>query len=90
MKTLGVALLSLFCVATSALAETFLSVSDLHFDPFADPAIVAKLEEADVSQWDAIFASSSVTTFSGYGMDLNDPLALGFSADATRGSSLLG
>ncbi len=74
MKKVGLALFSLFCFATSALAETFLSVSDIHFDPFADPAIVAKLEEADVSQWDAIFASSSVTTFSTYGKDLNDPL----------------
>jgi sphingomyelin phosphodiesterase acid-like 3 len=74
MKKAGVVLLSLFAVASSAFAETFLSVSDIHFNPFADPALVAKLEAADVSQWDSIFASSTVTTFSTYGSDVNDPL----------------
>ncbi|MGA8810125.1 MAG: hypothetical protein WB973_19830 [Thermoanaerobaculia bacterium] len=74
MKKAGVILLSLFAVASSALAEKFLSVSDIHFNPFADPAIVAKLEAADVSQWDAILASSTVTAFSPAGSDTNDPL----------------
>ena len=73
MKKIGAAFLLLF-VATSAFAEKFLSVSDIHFDPFADPAIVTKLEAADVSQWDAIFATSTVKTFSTYGSDLNEPL----------------
>lgn len=71
----GVAVLfSLFFFAPSAFAEKFLSVSDIHFNPFADPAIVAKLEAADASQWDAILASSTVTAFSSYGSDINDPL----------------
>lgn len=74
MKKVGIVLLSLFAVASSAFAEKFLSVSDIHFDPFADPAIVAKLEAADGSQWDAIFATSTVTAFSTYGSDINDPL----------------
>src|SRR2546423_1021652 len=74
MKRAGVLLLAFFAVASSAFAETFLSVSDLHFNPFADPALMAKLEAADVSQWDAIFASSTVTAFSAYGSDVNDPL----------------
>jgi len=74
MKKAGALLLSLFAVASSAFAEKFLSVSDIHFNPFADPAIVAKLEAADVSQWDAILASSTVTAFSPYGSDVNDPL----------------
>ncbi|MBV8516996.1 MAG: metallophosphoesterase [Acidobacteria bacterium] len=58
----------------SAHAETFLSVSDIHFDPFADPSLVPKLEAANVAQWPAILASSSTTTFSTYGSDVNDPL----------------
>jgi len=74
MKKAGVVLLSLFAVASSAFGETFLSISDIHFNPFADPALVAKLEAADVSQWDAIFASSTLTAFSTYGSDVNDPL----------------
>lgn len=74
MKKFGAVLCLLFAVTSSALAEKFLSVSDIHFDPFADPAIVTKLEAADVSQWDAIFASSTVTTFSPFGSDVNDPL----------------
>src|SRR6266498_551954 len=74
MKKVGVVLLSFFAIASSAFGEKFLSVSDIHFNPFADPALVAKLEAADVSQWDAILASSTVTTFSAYGNDVNDPL----------------
>lgn len=74
MKKIGVALLAVLACASSAFGEKFLSVSDLHFDPFADPSLVAKLEAADVSQWDAIFASSAVTAFSSYGSDVNDPL----------------
>src|SRR5438034_5110477 len=74
MKKAGVVLLSFFAVASSAFGETFLSISDIHFNPFADPALVAKLEAADVLQWDAIFASSTVTAFSTYGSDVNDPL----------------
>lgn len=73
MKTVGALLLSL-AIASSALGEKFLSVSDIHFDPFADPAIVAKLEAANASQWEAIFASSTVTAFSTYGSDVNEPL----------------
>jgi sphingomyelin phosphodiesterase acid-like 3 len=74
MKKAGVILLAFFAVASSAFGETFLSVSDIHFNPFADPALVAKLEAADVSQWDAIFASSTMTAFSASGSDVNDPL----------------
>lgn len=74
MKRIAAVLCSVFAVAFPALAEQFLSVSDVHFNPFADPAIFAKLEAADVSQWDAILASSTMTAFSTYGQDLNDPL----------------
>lgn len=73
MKKIAALLLSLLGTS-SALAERFLSVSDIHFNPFADPAIVTKLEAADVSQWDAILASSAITAFSTYGTDLNAPL----------------
>src|SRR5258706_2146085 len=74
MKKVAAVLVSLIAFASPALAETFLAVSDIHFNPFADPALVARLEAADVSQWDAILASSTVTAFSTYGSDVNDPL----------------
>jgi sphingomyelin phosphodiesterase acid-like 3 len=67
-------LVVLLAIAPSALAEKFLSVSDIHFNPFADPTLVTKLEAADVSQWEAILASSTVTAFSTYGSDLNEAL----------------
>jgi sphingomyelin phosphodiesterase acid-like 3 len=74
MKKVGALLLCVFAFASPAFAETFLSVSDVHFDAFADPTLVTKLEAADVAQWSAIFASSSTTAFSPSGSDVNDPL----------------
>ncbi|HEX8155462.1 MAG TPA: metallophosphoesterase [Thermoanaerobaculia bacterium] len=74
MKKSAALLALLLALASSAEAEKFLSVSDIHFDPFADPALIAKLEAADVAEWEAIFASSSVQAFSPYGHDINDPL----------------
>lgn len=53
---------------------TFLSLSDLHFDPFYDPQLVPRLVRADAGRWKAIFKSSSVTAASAYGSDTNDPL----------------
>src|SRR3954469_16913264 len=74
MQRAGVVVLCFVAFVSTALGETFLSVSDVHFNPFADPALVAKLEAADVAQWDAILASSTVTAFSTYGSDVHDPL----------------
>lgn len=74
MKRAGAVLFLLFFFVSSAFAEKFLSVSDIHFNPFADPSLVAKLEAADASEWGAILASSSMTGFSSYGSDINDPL----------------
>ncbi|HET7437068.1 MAG TPA: hypothetical protein VFN10_20325 [Thermoanaerobaculia bacterium] len=74
MKKFAVLLAVLLGLAGSARAEQFLSVSDIHFNPFADPALVTKLEAADVSEWQSILASSSMTAFSGYGSDVNEPL----------------
>ncbi|HEX2835093.1 MAG TPA: metallophosphoesterase [Thermoanaerobaculia bacterium] len=74
MKKAGTLLVFLVAVVCSARAGTFLSLSDVHFDPFADPTLVAKLEAADVAEWEAILDSSAVKTFSTYGSDINDPL----------------
>jgi len=51
--------------------NTFLVVSDIHFNPMADASLVAKLAAADPEQWEAIFAQSKNTAFSQYGEDTN-------------------
>jgi sphingomyelin phosphodiesterase acid-like 3 len=48
-----------------------LVVSDIHFNPMADPALVAKLEALEPAQWQAVLNSSKLTSFSQYGQDTN-------------------
>jgi sphingomyelin phosphodiesterase acid-like 3 len=55
-------------------AGSFVSLSDLHFNPFYDPALVPKLVQAEAEDWPAIFAGSPVTAPSAYGADVNYPL----------------
>jgi hypothetical protein len=52
--------------------EHWLLVSDVHFNPFADPALVDALASAPVSGWEALFRSSTQRAPSGYGTDTND------------------
>ncbi|MCU1348552.1 MAG: acid sphingomyelinase-like phosphodiesterase protein [Acidobacteria bacterium] len=68
-------------VAGHVPAQQFISISDLHFDPYYDPSLMAKLEATDVSGWSAVFASSAIKTPSAYGADTNDPLLQSFLAD---------
>ena len=48
-----------------------LLVSDIHFNPMADPTLVADLQQADPTQWEAIFRRSKLAAFSQYGQDTN-------------------
>ena len=48
-----------------------LIASDVHFNPMADPALVAGLAAAEPSQWEAVFQRSKDTAFSSYGQDPN-------------------
>jgi hypothetical protein len=50
---------------------TGLFLSDIHFNPLADPTIVNSLAQAPASQWDAIFATSTQTACSMYQQDTN-------------------
>ncbi len=43
---------------------TFLSISDIHFNPFFDPSLVDDLVTSDINSWDSIFKSTKI---SGYG-----------------------
>jgi sphingomyelin phosphodiesterase acid-like 3 len=49
-------------------------VSDVHFDPFYDPSLFPALVDADVSEWENIFKTSTITTPSTWGSDANYPL----------------
>ncbi|MCA9701193.1 MAG: metallophosphoesterase, partial [Myxococcales bacterium] len=49
----------------------FVSLSDLHFDPFADPELVPQLIAAEPQQWRAIFAGAANRSPSGYHHDSN-------------------
>jgi sphingomyelin phosphodiesterase acid-like 3 len=51
--------------------QPWLVVSDVHFNPFADPAIVGRLAEAPADRWRAVFQSVSPMPFSDYGSDTN-------------------
>jgi sphingomyelin phosphodiesterase acid-like 3 len=53
----------------------FLIITDIHFDPFADPALVDRLIAADVDAWPGIFESGQ-QAFAQYGSDANYPLMM--------------
>jgi len=48
-----------------------LIASDLHFNPFADPALGAALAKEPVRKWETILERSSSTAYSPYGQDTN-------------------
>jgi sphingomyelin phosphodiesterase acid-like 3 len=52
-------------------SQQFLIASDLHFNPFADPTLVAELASAPVRKWEAILNRSKPTAYSPYGQDTN-------------------
>lgn len=55
---------------------TFLLMSDPHFDPFADPALVPALIRHPVEDWEGILNSSQSRAFAPYGKDSNWALML--------------
>ncbi len=48
-----------------------LVASDIHFNPMADPSLVAQLIAAEPAQWEAILNQTSPHSFSPYGQDTN-------------------
>ncbi len=60
-------------MAGRALAKEskFLWLSDIHFNPMADPALVSELAAAEPSQWEAILERTTPLAFSQYGSDTN-------------------
>jgi sphingomyelin phosphodiesterase acid-like 3 len=52
-------------------SQKILIASDLHFNPFADPALVKDLAAAPPSRWERILNRSELTAYSPYGQDTN-------------------
>ena len=67
------AALYLMLSALPAVAADFLWLSDIHFDPLADRAIVDKLAAIEPAQWAEVLASGAAK-FPPYGRDTNWPL----------------
>lgn len=61
--------------------EQFISISDIHFNPYFDPTLMKQLEASDVSGWAAIFQSSKIQQPNSYKSDTNYPLFVSFLAD---------
>ena len=66
-----------FTPSSPGAAGTFLLFSDVHFNPFAAPALVAALVAAPVEGWHAILAKGPAG-FSPYGQDTNNALFQSF------------
>ena len=60
---------------TTAEDGVFLSITDIHFDPFADAGIAKKLDSSPVSKWPQIFAQAGDKDAADYGSDASYPLA---------------
>jgi len=58
----------------SAASGNALLISDLHFDPLADPSLVKQLIDAPVCDWETIFSSSKQTGYAHTPQDANYPL----------------
>jgi hypothetical protein len=65
---------AVLALSPSPSAGNALLISDLHFDPLADPDIVKKLIEAPVSDWESIFSSSKQAGYARTPNDANYPL----------------
>ena len=60
--------------AQAPAAQHWVVVSDVHFDPFADPHVAEHLIAEPVDRWREIFAAAKDAPFSEYGSDTNDAL----------------
>ena len=74
LLAIGLALLGLRPAAADPSGGQFLAISDLHFDPMADPALVDQLAVAPPADWPALMAKSKMSGLSNFGQDTNWPL----------------
>lgn len=72
---LGAAIaIALFLTGRAAPAAELLMLSDVHFDPMADPQLVDGLAAAAPEEWQGIFEKSGAVGLGRYGRDTNWPL----------------
>src|SRR5262249_146269 len=68
---------TLFALSLSAHASEqsktakFLWISDLHFNPMADPMLVKELDAAEAARWEPILERTLPASYSMYGSDTN-------------------
>ncbi len=58
-------------LAVNVAKQKVLIVSDIHFNPMADPSLVPQLASAEPAQWEAILNKTAPHSFSPYGQDTN-------------------
>ncbi|HVA26641.1 MAG TPA: metallophosphoesterase [Candidatus Baltobacteraceae bacterium] len=58
----------------AAPTQQWIAVSDIHFDPLANPRDVDRLIDAPAERWREIFAADGPQAFPDYGHDTNDAL----------------
>lgn len=68
---LAVAFFTVLSGGYAGAESKFLWISDIHFNPMVDPALIAELEKAEPPQWEAILNRTSPNTFSQYKSDTN-------------------
>lgn len=74
MRFFAIALTVVLAASAAQRDTQVLMLSDLHFDPLADAALVDRLAAAPPEQWTGIFNTSAKTGFAGVGHDTNWPL----------------
>lgn len=62
----------------------FLSITDVHFNPFYDSSLVETLINTDYQEWQKVFESGKSQNVNGYGSDSNYPLLMSAFAHARR------
>jgi sphingomyelin phosphodiesterase acid-like 3 len=65
-------------------AGNFLLMSDIHFDPFADPKLIKSLIAAPVEKWEGILESVPDELFAPSGKDANYPLMISALSEAAK------
>lgn len=55
----------------AATPGTVVSISDIHFNPFYDPALIGSLIRSDYEQWQPIFSHSTVQNYGSHDADTN-------------------
>lgn len=77
LRRLIVVLVTLLCVAGAALPggaaqpHRWVMLSDVHFDPFAEPKLVNRLAAAPPERWRDILSQNDAAVFPNYGSDTN-------------------